>query len=159
MFPKSETFIYLCTKEVVMNVDINNIGALIRDERIRRGLTQEELGTKVGVGKAQISKIESGKGLTIKTVTKVLEALNMSATIRLVASRKADKRTIGYVIAVISEFAKAYNMTIREASNYLSRYKGVDFLTEHYEAEHLLSMDDSVQDLARVCYNNGGGVL
>ncbi len=141
-----------------MNVDINNIGALIRDERIRRGLTQEELGRKVGVGKAQISKIESGKGLTIKTVTKVLEALNLSAYIRLVSSRKVDKRIIGYVVAVISEFAKAYNMTIREASNYLNRYKGVDFLTEHYEAEHLLSMDDCVQDLALFCYNNGGGV-
>ncbi len=141
-----------------MNADINNIGALIRDERIRRGLTQEELGRKVGVGKAQISKIESGKGLTIKTVTKVLEALNLSADIRLVGSRKADKRIIGYVVAVISEFAKAYNMTIREASNYLNRYKGIDFLTEHYEAEHLLSMDDCVQDLALFCYNNGGGV-
>ena len=46
-----------------------------------------------------------------------------------------------------------------EASNYLNRYKGLDFLTEHYEAEHLLSLDDCVQDLARVCYNNGGGLL
>lgn len=159
MFPKLETFIYLCIKEVVMNVDINSIGALIRDERIRRGLTQEELGTRVGVGKAQISKIESGRGLTIKTVTKVLEALNMSATIRLVDSRKVDKRIVGYVIAVISEFAKAHSMTVREASNYLNRYKGINFLIEHYHAEHLLSIDDSVQDLARICYNNGGGVL
>lgn len=142
-----------------MNVDINKIGALIREERVRRGMTQEELGTKIGVGKAQISKIESGKGLTIKTVTKVLDALNLSATISLTAPRKIDKRVIGYVVAVISEFAKAYNMTIREASNYLNRYRGIEFLTEHYEAEHLLSIDDSVQDLARVCYNNGGGVL
>lgn len=142
-----------------MDVEINKIGALIRDERVRRGMTQKELGSKVGVGKAQISKIESGKGLTIKTVTKVLDALNLSATLHLAGSRNIDKRVIGYIIAVISEFAKAYNMTIREASNYLNRYKGLEFLTEHYEAEHLLSLDDSVQDLARVCYNNGGGVL
>ena len=142
-----------------MGIEINKIGALIRDERVRRGMTQEELGAKVGVGKAQISKIESGKGLTIKTVTKVLDALNLSATVRLVGARNIDKRVIGYIVAVISEFAKAYNMTIREASNYLNRYKGLEFLTEHYEAEHLLSLDDSVQDLARVCYSNGGGVL
>lgn len=142
-----------------MNIEIKNIGRLIRDERIRRGLTQEELGMKIGVGKSQISKIESSKGLTIKTVTKVLELMNMSATIRLVSSRSVDKHIIGYVIAVISEFAKSYNMTIREASNYLNRYKGIDFLTEHYEAEHLLSIDDSIQDLARVCHNNGGGLL
>ena len=44
---------------------LENIGLMIRNERIRKGLTQEELGKRVGVGKAQISKIESGKGLTI----------------------------------------------------------------------------------------------
>lgn len=69
-----------------MDVEINKIGALIRDERVRRGMTQEGLGSKVGVGKAQISKIESGKGLTIKTVTKVLDALNLSATLHLAGS-------------------------------------------------------------------------
>ncbi|MCE5225565.1 MAG: DUF3791 domain-containing protein [Porphyromonadaceae bacterium] len=146
-------------KNTAMDIEITKIGALIRDERVRRGITQEELGSKIGVGKAQISKIESGKGLTIKTVTKVLDALNLSATVRIVGSSNIDKRVIGYIIAVISEFAKANNMTIREASNYLNRYKGLEFLTEHYEAEHLLSLDDSVQDLARVCHNNGGGVL
>ncbi len=142
-----------------MNVQINNIGALIRDERIRRSLTQEELGAKVGVGKAQISKIESGKGLTIKTVTKVLDALDLSATIRLTNSQPIDKRVIGYVVACINIFAKSYNLNVREASNYLNRYKGLDFLTNHYEAEHLLSLEDSVQDLARVCYNQGGGII
>lgn len=141
-----------------MEVDITKIGVLIREERVRRGLTQEDLGQLVGVGKAQISKIESSKGLTIKTVAKVLEALHLTASIKLVSETKSDKRVIGYVVAVISEFARAYNMTIREASNYLNRYRGIDFLTEHYEAEHLLSLEDSVEDLARVCYNNGGGV-
>ena len=74
-------------------------------------------------------------------------------------NRNIDKRVIGYIIAVISEFAKANNMTIREASNYLNRYKGLEFHTEHYEAQRLLSLDDCVQDLVRVCQNNGGGVL
>lgn len=142
-----------------MKVDIDKIGTLIREERMRRGMTQEELGAKIGVGKAQISKIESAKGLTIKTVTKVLEALSLSATVTLNAPQKIDKRVIGYIVAVISEFAKAYDMTIPEASNYLNRYRGIEFLTEHYEAEHLLSIDDSVQDLAQVCFNNGGGIL
>lgn len=146
-------------KKISMEVNINKIGALIRDERLRRGMTQEELGTKVGVGKAQISKIESSKGLTINTVDKVLNALNLSSTVRLVSAKSIDKRVVGYVIASIHEFAKTYNLTVCEASNYLNRYKGLDFLTEHYEAEHLLSFDDSVQDLARVCYNEGGGIL
>lgn len=47
----------------------------------------------------------------------------------------------------------------REASDYLNRYKGLDFLAEHYAAEHRLSIRDSVQDLTRVCRNNGGGIV
>lgn len=137
---------------------IENIGLLIRDERLRKGFTQEELGERVGVGKAQISKIESGKGLTIKTVTKVLDALGMSASVSLQNNQVMDKNVIGYVVAVISEFAKTYHISVREANNYLIRFKGIDFLTEHYDAEHLLSFEDSVQDLTQVCLNNGGGI-
>ena len=140
-----------------MTAGIDNIAAMIRDERLRRGMTQEELGKLVGVGKAQISKIESGKGLTIKTITKVLGALGLSASVSLKSEQRIDKRIIGYIVAAINEFAAAHRMTTREASNYLVRFKGVDFLAEHYEAEHLLSFDDSVQDLTRVCFNNGGG--
>ena len=140
-----------------MNTKIDNIGGLIRSERTRRGMTQEELGERVGVGKAQISKIESGRGLTIRTVTKVLDALGLSAVV-LQAMVPVDRRVIGYIVANISEFARTHGMTVREAGNYLNRYKGLDFLAEHYEAEHLLSLSDSVQDLTRVCYNNGGGV-
>lgn len=159
MFPLSETFCYFRINDtIIMKAKIDNIGLLIRDERLLRGMTQEELGEKVGVGKAQISKIESGKGLTIKTVTKVLDALNLSASVQLQGKSFIDRRIIGYVIANISEFAKAHNLAIKEASNYLIRYKGIDFLTEHYEAEHLLSLYDSVQDLTKVCYNNGGGI-
>ena len=142
-----------------MTAKIENIGQMIRSERLMRGMTQEELGERVGVGKAQISKIESGKGLTVKTITKVLEALGLSASVKLSNDQRIDKRVIGYVVAAINEFARTHQITTREASNYLTRFKGIDFLTEHYEAEHLLSFDDSVQDLTRVCFNNGGGLL
>ena len=137
---------------------LENIGSIIRNERICKGLTQEELGERVGVGKAQISKIESGKGLTIKTVTKVLDALGISASVVLKNEPEIDKNVIAYIVAAISEFARSHHLSVREASNYLIRFKGIDFLTEHYDAEHLLSLDDSVQDLTQVCLNNGGGI-
>lgn len=73
-----------------MTDSIENIGLMIRNERLRKGLTQEELGKRIGVGKAQISKIESGKGLTIKTITKVLDALGMY----LLLSYKIRRRLI-----------------------------------------------------------------
>ena len=141
-----------------MTDSIENIGLMIRNERLRRGLTQEELGKRIGVGKAQISKIESGKGLTIKTITKVLDALGMYASVILQNTQAIDKNVIVYIVAVINEFAKTYHISVREANNYLIRFNGIDFLTEHYEAEHLLSLDDAIQDLTQVCLNNGGGI-
>ena len=139
-----------------MGVKIEEIGKLIRNERINLGLTQKELGQKVGVGKAQISKIENGQGSRITTLTKVLDTLNLTATVELKTATVINKKLIEYVVANISEFAKKYELTIREASNYLNLHKGLSFLEQHYDAEHLLSIDDSVEDLARVCYNNGG---
>lgn len=91
-----------------MTDSIENIGLMIRNERLRKGLTQEELGKRIGVGKAQISKIESGKGLTIKTITKVLDALGMSASVILQNTQAIDKNVIVYIVAVINEFAKMY---------------------------------------------------
>lgn len=137
---------------------IENIGLVIKNERLRKGLTQEELGLRVGVGKAQISKIESGKGLTIKTVTKVLNALEISASVFLHKAQPIDKNMIDYVVVAVNEFAKTHDIPVRDANNYLIRYKGIDFLTEHYEAEHLLSFNEIIQDLTQICLNNGGGI-
>lgn len=55
------------------------IGASIREARKAQNLTQKELGEKVGVQTAQISKIESGRNLTIATIVRVLNALGLTA--------------------------------------------------------------------------------
>lgn len=52
------------------------LGSLIRKTRKERKLTQEQLGKKIGVQKAQISKLESGaSSATIDTILKVFNAL------------------------------------------------------------------------------------
>ena len=43
-----------------MNTKIDNIGVLIRSERTRRGMTQEELAEKMDVSRQTISKWEMG---------------------------------------------------------------------------------------------------
>ncbi len=138
-------------------MDAIKIGMLIRDERMRRDMTQMELGSKIGVGKAQISKIESGS-VTLKSLQKAAEALDLELDVNLVTTKYPDKRVVGYVIACINAFAKQFDMNVKAAVNYLNRFKGVDFLINHYDAQHLLSIDDTVQDLAIVCENNGGGI-
>lgn len=55
------------------------IGASIKAARKSMNLTQKELGERVGVQTAQISKIENGRNLTISTIVRVLNALGLSA--------------------------------------------------------------------------------
>ena len=55
------------------------IGEAIKEARRNKKLTQEQLGNLVGVGKAQISKIENGKNLTLNTISRVLHAMGLQA--------------------------------------------------------------------------------
>lgn len=57
-------------------LQLHLIGDFIRVLRKQRKLTQDELGTLIGVQKAQISKLESNAGnMTLATVIRVFNAL------------------------------------------------------------------------------------
>lgn len=54
------------------------IGSLIRELRKRRNLTQEELGSRIGVSKAYVSKIESGAQVPrLEQIKKFSDALEV----------------------------------------------------------------------------------
>ncbi len=67
-----------------------------------------------------------------------------------------DKYRIPYINACIRAFAKRFNITDKNAFNYLFRFEGVKFLVDFYDVEHLLSLDDAVDDLVVLCNKNGG---
>ena len=69
------------------------------------------------------------------------------------------KNKVAYVIAVISEFAKAHSLNALQAYRYLDRFKGIDFIDRFYGVEHTLSFDDAVKDLTFYCHRNGGGLV
>lgn len=54
------------------------IGETIRKARIMQNLTQEELGERVGVQRAQISRIEKGYSISIPTMSRVFKALGIA---------------------------------------------------------------------------------
>ncbi len=61
--------------EYELRMDV--LGRMIKKARQERNLTQEQLGTLVGVQKAQISKLEaSANSATIDTILKVFKALH-----------------------------------------------------------------------------------
>ena len=68
------------------------------------------------------------------------------------------EKQITWTVAAISEFAKAKALSVKQAFNYLSLFKGIDFLQKHYNAEHMLSFNDTVEDLTAICQRNGGQI-
>ena len=69
---------------------------------------------------------------------------------------KVNTNQINWIVASINEFARYRSIKPQDAFRYLSDHGGIAFMIDHYEAEHLLSLDDTVEDLERICTQNGG---
>lgn len=139
-----------------MTGKIDDIGALFKNRRKELGLTQEKLGEKVGVTKSEISKIENGRGITFTTIKKLSEALGLSTQIELKPTSDVTLNVIHYIVMSMGMFARKFKLTKKEACNYLSRYKGLEFTIDNYEVEHQLSLQDCVDDMVAICLKNGG---
>ena len=105
------------------------VGDLIKEARLAKGLTQEELGKLVGVQKSAIAKYESGRVVNIKrsTLRKLATALNLKGSDLIIQSNP------------------------KEAAELSARVLTDSDLRELVELYSLLSKEDkkTVQDLAR----------
>lgn len=68
----------------------HQLGEIIKSARKIQNLTQEELGERIGVKKAQVSRLEKGGNMTIPTMCKVFKALG-------IATATLDLGTLGKV--------------------------------------------------------------
>ena len=67
------------------------IGEAIKNARLKQNLTQEELGERIGVQKAQISRMERGYSISIPTMSRVFKALGIeTATLDLGVAGKVN---------------------------------------------------------------------
>ncbi len=76
-------------KKVDEAVQAYKIGEAIKQARKANHLTQEQLGERIGVQKAQISRLERGHGITFATMSRIFKAMNVKASL--------DMGTIGKV--------------------------------------------------------------
>ena len=67
-----------------------------------------------------------------------------------------SKYQIPFLTACIQDFGRRFAMTRQAAFRYLQQYKGLSFLIEFYDVEHLQSMDDTIDDVLIICQKNGG---
>ena len=66
------------------------------------------------------------------------------------------RERIAFTIACINEFAKHHHLSEQEVFRYLLKFKGIEFLKEHYAVEHTLDFATIVEDLGIICRKNGG---
>jgi len=55
------------------------VGETIKKARKAQNMTQEELAKKIGVQRAQVSKIENGRNMTLSTIVRVFRAMGLEA--------------------------------------------------------------------------------
>ncbi|MCD7926341.1 MAG: DUF3791 domain-containing protein [Bacteroides sp.] len=61
-----------------------------------------------------------------------------------------------YIVIFVQEFSRRHSLTMRQAYNYLHRFKGIDFLDRHYSIVHTQSFRDVVEDITDYCHRQGG---
>lgn len=66
-------------KDLQEELQAFHIGEAIKKARKEKNLTQEQLGELMGVKRAQISKIETGKNLNVSTIARAFKAMNIPA--------------------------------------------------------------------------------
>lgn len=69
-----------------------------------------------------------------------------------------SKYEIPFLTAAVQAFGQRFAMTRQAAFNYLHEHKGLAFLIEFYDVEHLQSMDETIDDLLIICQQNGGAL-
>ncbi len=70
---------------------------------------------------------------------------------------KYSKRDIiEYIIALVNEFARRYDLTEKQAYRYIRIHKGIAFIEEHYGIMHTLGFEDAVDGVALYCRKSGG---
>ncbi len=66
---------------------------------------------------------------------------------------------VEYIIIFVQEFARRHSLTMRQAYNYLRRFKGIDFLDNHYGVAHTQSFGNMVDDITEYCHRQGGALV
>lgn len=66
---------------------------------------------------------------------------------------------IPYINLIIRSFAERFTLSRQAAYDYLQRHKGIAFLIEFYDVEHLQDPEETVDDLIIKCQQYGGTLV
>ena len=89
-----------------------NIGQMIKDARLSKGLTQEELGKLVGVQKSAIAKYESGRVVNIKrsTLQGLARALDLKGSDLIIESNPKEAAELSARVLIDSDLRETVEL-------------------------------------------------
>ncbi len=68
------------------------------------------------------------------------------------------KDKVAYLLCIISEFAAAHSLSLRQSYHYLKRFRGLLFIDQCYGVNHTLPLNTVIEDLTQYCGKNGGSI-
>ena len=129
---------------------------MIHEERLKKGLTQAQLGKLIGLKESRVSKIEHGAPITPEVASFILGKMGSTLQIKVVDDKNYDPDMGEFVVSVVNNFAGEKKIPLNQAYSYIVTFKGMDFLRQYHDIEKTLSNQEIVSDVSRVCANNGG---
>lgn len=89
-----------------------DIGKLIKDARIAKGMTQEELGNLVGVQKSAIAKYENGRVVNIKrsTLQGLAKALDLKGSDLIIESNPKEAAELSARVLIDSDLREVVEL-------------------------------------------------
>ncbi len=134
------------------------LGRAIQQVRKAKGLTQEELGKRVGLPKSSISKIEKGlTHISFEDASLLMDAMGEKISIQVTGMKETDTRRVErvrFVTIGVMWYAHRRDMSFADAYRYLLVYKGIQFLEENFAYEQTLPRETLLNDLDAVCNMN-----
>lgn len=104
---------------------MSDIGKLIKDARIAKGLTQEELGKLVGVQKSAIAKYENGRVVNIKrsTLQGLAKALDLKGSDLIMESNPKEAASLSARVLLDSDLYEVVNLYLALSDEDKRTYK------------------------------------
>ena len=75
---------------------------------------------------------------------------------KIIMSMYSNSEKIEWTLIFVAEFGKKFGLTLKQAFNYLTRYKGIDFIDKHYDYVHTQSFQSMISDISEYCQRKGG---
>ena len=114
---------------------LEDSAAAIYGYRRLKGLTQSEFGARLGVGKSQVCKIESGKNTSVKTLSESYGALGLSLGVYVEPDISPEEKVflVYDLVDQIALYAKNNGISESQAYRILDREGRVDRFILNYD--------------------------